>query len=66
MSLARLEGAALDGPVLNNDVVYAETSIRYERIEDPDAHAAAEGWSLLTRDARLYRTCFPKLTLVAP
>jgi len=27
-SLARLEEAALDGPVLINDVVYAETSIR--------------------------------------
>src|SRR5258708_6929247 len=110
-SLARLEEAALDGPVLINDVVYAETSIRYERIEDLDAmladamiviaptprpamflagkvfqqyragggvrtgvlpdffigaHAAIEGWSLLTRDARCYRTYFPKLTLVAP
>jgi len=36
-SLARLEEAALGGPVLINDVVYAETSIRYERIEDLDA-----------------------------
>ena len=33
-SLARLEEAALAGPVLINDVIYAETSIRYERIED--------------------------------
>jgi predicted nucleic acid-binding protein len=111
-SLARLEEAALDGPVLINDVVYAETSLRYERIEDLDAmlsaamidiaptprpalflagkafqqyrdaggvrtgvlpddffigaHAAIEGWSLLTRDARRCRTYFPKLTLVAP
>ena len=36
-SLARLEEAALAGPVLINDVVYAETSIRYDRIEDLDA-----------------------------
>jgi predicted nucleic acid-binding protein len=36
-SLARLEEAALAGPLLINDVVYAETSIRYERIEDLDA-----------------------------
>lgn len=36
-SLARLEEAALAGPVLINDIVYAETSIRYHRIEDLDA-----------------------------
>jgi predicted nucleic acid-binding protein len=110
-SLARLEEAALAGPVLINDVVYAEISIRYERIEDLDAmladamidlaptprpalflagkvfqqyraaggvrtgvlpdffvgaHASAEGWSLLTRDAGRYRTYFPKLALIAP
>lgn len=39
-SLARLEEAALAGPVLINDVVYAETSIRYERIEDLDSMLA--------------------------
>ncbi len=110
-SLARLEEAALAGAVLINDVVYAETSIRYERIEDLDAmlseamieiaptprpalflagkafqqyraaggirtsvlpdffigaHAAIEGWPLLTRDARRYRTHFPKVILIAP
>ncbi len=110
-SLARLEEAALRGPILINDVVYAETSIRYDRIEDLDsmltettieiapmpraalflagkvfqqyrtsggvrtgvlpdffigAHAAIEGWQLLTRDARRYRTYFPKLMLTAP
>jgi len=36
-SLARLEEAGLAGPILINDVVYAETSIRYERIEALDA-----------------------------
>ncbi len=91
-------------------MVYADTSIRYERIEDLDAmladamidiastprpalflagkafqqyratggvrtgvlpdffigaHAAIEGWPLLTRDAHRYRTYFPKLTLIA-
>jgi predicted nucleic acid-binding protein len=110
-SLARLEEAALAGPVLINDVVYAETSIRYDRIEDLDAmlaeamieiaatpraalflagkafrryrvaggartgvlpdffigaHAAVEGWSLLTRDAGRYRRYFPKVSLIAP
>jgi predicted nucleic acid-binding protein len=96
---------------LINDVVYAETSIRYARIEDLDdllgratiammptprsalflarkvfqryratggartgalpdffigAHALVEGWLLLTRHARRYRTYFPKLTLISP
>jgi len=110
-SLARLEEAALAGPPVINDIVYAETSIRYDRIEDLDAmlaqamieiaptprpalflagkafrhyqtrggartgvlpdffigaHAAVEGWPLLTRDAGRYRRYFPKVTLIAP
>lgn len=110
-SVARLEEAALAGPIFINDIVYAETSIRYLRIEDLDAmlaradieiaptprsalflagkafqryragggtrtgvlpdffigaHAAVEGWPLLTRDAGRYRTYFPKITLIAP
>lgn len=110
-SLARLEEAALAGPILINDIIYAETSIRYDRIEDLDAmlsqalieiaatprsalflagkafrryraaggtrtgvlpdffigaHAAVEGWPLLTRDAGRYRRYFPKVRLIAP
>jgi len=110
-SLAQLEQAALAGPLFINDIVYAETSIRYDRMEDLDAmlaetkigiaptprsalflagkafrryrmaggtrtgvlpdlfigaHAAIEGWPLLTRDARRYRSYFPRLTLIAP
>lgn len=30
------------------------------------AHAAVTGMTLLTRDARRYRTYFPKLTIIAP
>ncbi len=30
------------------------------------AHAAFEGLTLLTRDARRYRTCFPSVTLISP
>jgi predicted nucleic acid-binding protein len=33
-SLAHLEQAALKGPLLINDIVYAETSTRYPAIED--------------------------------
>ena len=110
-SLAHLEQAALAGPIVINDVVYAETSIRYERMEDLDemldqamievaatprpalflagkvfqryrmaggtrtgvlpdffigAHAAVQGWRLLTRDVGRYRSYFPKITLIAP
>lgn len=110
-SLAHLERAALAGPIFINDIVYAETSIRYDRMEALDkmlaetmieiasmprsalflagkafrryraaggtrtgvlpdffigAHAAVEGWPLLTRDAGRYRSYFPRLTLIAP
>lgn len=30
------------------------------------AHAAVEGWSLLTRDASRFRTYFPTLNVIAP
>ena len=30
------------------------------------AHAAVEGWPLLTRDASRYRSYFSKITLIAP
>ena len=30
------------------------------------AHAAIEGMALLTRDAKRYRTCYPKLELIHP
>lgn len=30
------------------------------------AHAAIEGMPLLTRDARRYRTCYPKLEVICP
>jgi predicted nucleic acid-binding protein len=36
-SLMRLEEAALRGPLLINDVIYAETSVRFRGIEDFDA-----------------------------
>ena len=110
-SIDQLETAALRGPLLINDVVYAELSVRYERVERleaflteagldlvamprsalllagkvfqtyrkaggtrsgvlPDffigAHAAVEGWPLVTRDAGRYRSYFPKVTLIAP
>ncbi len=44
----------LAGPLLINDVVYAELSVRYERIEDLDAFVAA---------ARLQFTPMPRAAL---
>ena len=36
-SIAKLEAASLQGPLVINDVIYAELSVRYERIESLDA-----------------------------
>ncbi len=36
-SIAQLEAASVNGPLLINDVVYAELAVRYERIEDLEA-----------------------------
>ncbi|OHV80861.1 type II toxin-antitoxin system VapC family toxin [Ensifer sp. LCM 4579] len=33
-SIAQLEAASLNGPLLINDLVYAELSVRYDRVED--------------------------------
>ncbi len=35
-SIAQLEAASLSGPLLINDVIYAELSVRYETIEKLD------------------------------
>jgi predicted nucleic acid-binding protein len=35
-SLMRLDEAAMRGALLINDVIYAETSVRFQRIEDFD------------------------------
>jgi hypothetical protein len=42
-SVAALEAASLSGPLLINDVVYAELSVRYGRIEDLDAFLEKAG-----------------------
>jgi predicted nucleic acid-binding protein len=42
-SIAQLEAASLRGPLLINDVVYAEFSVRYDRIEDLDGFLVAAG-----------------------
>ncbi|ODT83376.1 MAG: DNA-binding protein [Pelagibacterium sp. SCN 64-44] len=42
-SIARLEEASLSGPLLINDVVYAELAVRYERVEDLDQFVAGLG-----------------------
>lgn len=47
-SIAQLEAASLAGPLLINDVVYSELSIRYPRIEALDAFVADAGLLLVT------------------
>jgi predicted nucleic acid-binding protein len=42
-SIDQLEAASLRGPLLVNDVVYAELSVRYERIEDIEAVLSEAG-----------------------
>jgi predicted nucleic acid-binding protein len=42
-SLAQLEDAALHGPLLINDVIFAETSIRFPMLEDFEAALAKAG-----------------------
>lgn len=42
-SIEQLEAAALRGPLLINDVVYAELSIRYARIEELERFVNAAG-----------------------
>lgn len=110
-SQGQLEQAASVGPLVINDVIYAEISTRYAAVEEVDAmlrdlaidvvamprsalflagkaylryrsagghrtgvladffigaHAAVERRSLLTRDARRYRTYFPTVQLITP
>lgn len=42
-SVDRLEAAALEGPLLINDVIYAELAVRYAKIERLDEFVAAAG-----------------------
>jgi predicted nucleic acid-binding protein len=42
-SVAQLEAASLQGTLLINDVVYAELSVRYQRIEQLEAFVADAG-----------------------
>ncbi len=46
-SIAALETASLRGPLFINDVIYAELSIRYERIELLDEFIAKAGLEML-------------------
>ncbi|AZO25134.1 type II toxin-antitoxin system VapC family toxin [Mesorhizobium sp. M1E.F.Ca.ET.045.02.1.1] len=52
-SIAQLEAASLNGPLLINDAVYAELGVRYERIEDLEAFVVEAGLEIapMPRDA---------------
>ena len=42
-SISQLESVSLKGPLLINDIVYAELSVRYKRIEELNAFVDAAG-----------------------
>ncbi|WHO75564.1 type II toxin-antitoxin system VapC family toxin [Rhizobium sp. BT03] len=42
-SIAQLEAASIEGPLLINDVIYAELAVRYERIEALEAFVEEAG-----------------------
>ena len=73
---AMIEQAANQGDVVINPIIYAELSVRYDRIEDVEAALpgehfvrAALPWEaafLAAKCVERYRTYFPKVTLVAP
>ena len=46
-SITQLEAASLRGPLLINDVIYAELAVRYERIEKLDAFISEAGLELI-------------------
>ena len=46
-SIAQLEAASLEGPLVINDVVYAELAVRYDSIEDLDAFLDEAGLEML-------------------
>jgi predicted nucleic acid-binding protein len=45
-SIAQLEAASLTGPLLINDVVYAELAVRYDRVEDLEAFVEEAGLAM--------------------
>lgn len=45
-SIAQLEAASLSGPLLINDVVYAELAVRYDRVEHLEAFVDEAGLTM--------------------
>lgn len=45
-SIAQLEAASLSGPLLINDVVYAELAVRYDRVENLEAFVEEAGLAM--------------------
>lgn len=45
-SIAQLEAASLNGPLLINDVVYAELAVRYDRVELLEAFVDEAGLTI--------------------
>jgi predicted nucleic acid-binding protein len=46
-SIAKLEAASINGPLLINDIVYSELAVRYGRIEDLEAFLHEAGLEMM-------------------
>lgn len=46
-SIAQLEAASLRGPLLINDIIFAELAVRYSRIEEIEAFVADAGITIM-------------------
>lgn len=59
-SIAQLEAASLGGAIWINDIVYAELSVRYDRIQDVDGFLDQAGLELaaVPREALLWQARF--------
>ncbi|APO72230.1 hypothetical protein IE4872_PD01710 (plasmid) [Rhizobium gallicum] len=65
-SIAQLEAASLDGPLLINDTVYAELAVRYDRIEELEAFLDEAGLEMTAMPRAALFPCRQDIYAVSP